>query len=102
MSRSSFLCVCAVLSAGSLFGCGNTDAPARDYGTLLVKLGEQVILPEHQVFVARADALVDAVQALVDSPGADTLANAQTAWRDARSSYRMLDALHFGPGYTLH
>jgi predicted lipoprotein len=85
-----------------LLGCGNTDAPPRDYGPLLAKLGEQVILPEHQAFVAQADALASSVQVLVDNHDADSLASAQSAWRDARKAYRMLDALHFGPGFKLH
>jgi predicted lipoprotein len=91
-----------VLSACYLLGCGNTGAPARDYGPLLEKLSEEVILPEHQAFAAQADELVSSVQKLSDSPDADTLVNAQVAWRAARKAYRMLDALHFGPGYTLH
>jgi len=102
MSRPSFSCLSAVLSACCVLACGNTDAPPRDYGALLSKLGEQVILPEHQAFAAQADALASSVQALVDSPDADTLSGAQNAWRDARKAYRVLDALHFGPGYTLH
>jgi len=102
MNKRAFSCVCAVLSACCLLGCGNTGAPARDYGELLDKLSEEVILPEHQAFVAQADALASSLQALVDSPDADTLANAQVAWRAARKAYRTLDALHFGPGSTLH
>ncbi|HEX2672943.1 MAG TPA: imelysin family protein, partial [Polyangiaceae bacterium] len=90
------------MSACCVLGCGNTDAPARDYGPLLVNLSEQVILPEHQFFASEADALVTSVQALVDSPDADSLASAQEAWRATRRAYRILDALHFGPGYTLH
>jgi len=102
MSGWSFLCVSAVLCASGLLGCGNTGAPAQDYGPLLATLGEQVVLPEHRAFVARADELVDSVQALVDDPNGDSLTGAQSAWRDARKAYRKLDALHFGPGYTLH
>jgi len=100
MSRSSV--ALAVLSACCFLGCGNTDAPARDYGPLLGKLSEQVILPEHQAFVAQSEALVSAAQALLDSPDSDSLAGAQEAWRAARKAYRVLDALHFGPGYSLH
>ncbi|HEY0469339.1 MAG TPA: imelysin family protein [Polyangiaceae bacterium] len=102
MSRLSFSFLSAVLSASCALGCGNTDAPPRDYGPLLATLSEQVILPEHQAFAARADALGSSVQALVDNPTPDTLAAAQSAWRAARKAYRVLDALHFGPGYTLH
>jgi predicted lipoprotein len=69
---------------------------------LLSKLSEQVILPEHQAFVSQADALAESVQALVDDPNADSLASAQGGWRAARRAYRTLDALHFGPGSTLH
>src|SRR6478735_10219869 len=100
MSRSSF--ACAMLGACCLLGCGNTDAPPRDYGPLLGKLSEQVILPVHRAFVVKADVLVSSVQALLDSPNPESLSNAQDAWRDARKAYRMLDALHFGPGSTLH
>jgi len=102
MIRSSFSRLGAVLSVCGLLGCGNTDAPARDYGPLLAKLSEQVILPEHQAFAAQADALASSVQVLVDAADADALARAQEAWRSTRKAYRTLDALHFGPGYTLH
>src|SRR6478752_5718154 len=102
MSRLSTSCLSAILVACCVLGCGNTDAPARDYGPLLNQLSEQVILPEHQAFAAEADALVNSVQGLVDSPDADSLASAQSGWRAARKAYRVLDALHFGPGYTLH
>jgi len=85
-----------------VLGCGNTDAPARDYGPLLSKLSQQVILPEHQDFVAQADALASSAQALVDDPSTDSLESAQAGWRAVRKAYRTLDALHFGPGYTLH
>ena len=102
MNRSSFSPLGAVLSVCWLFGCGNTDAPGRDYGPLLAKLSDQVILPEYQAFAAQSDALVRSVQALVDAPDPDTLASAQDSWRAARKAYRTLDALHFGPGYTLH
>jgi len=102
MNRLSPSCLSAVLSACCVLGCGNTDAPARDYGPLLSKLTEQVIIPEHQAFASEADALVSSVQQLVDSPEPDSLASAQAGWRAARKAYRTLDALHFGPGYTLH
>jgi len=100
MNRSSFSS--AVLAACCLLGCGSTDAPARDYGPLLSKLSQQVILPEHRAFAAEADALVSSVQALVDSPDEESLTGAQEGWRSVRKAYRTLDALHFGPGYTLH
>ena len=102
MSRLSLSCLSAVLSACCALGCGDTGAPPRDYGPLLSKLSEQVVLPEHQAFAGEADALADSVQALVDNPDADSLASAPESWRATRKAYRVLDALHFGPGYTLH
>ena len=102
MSRLSFSCLSAVLSACCALGCGDTGAPPRDYGPLLAKLSEQVILPEHQAFASEADLLSESVQALVDKPDSDSLASAQEHWRATRRAYRILDALHFGPGYTLH
>ena len=99
MTHSQFS---AVLGAVFLVACGNTGAPAADYGPLLKNLTEQVILPEHQAFAARADALDSAVQVLASAPDADSLASAQLAWREARKGYRLLDALHFGPDYALH
>jgi len=102
MIRPSLSRLSAVLSVFWLLGCGNTDAPTRDYGPLLAKLSDQVILPEQQAFAAQSDALVDSVQALVDAPDSDALASAQDSWRAVRKAYRTLDALHFGPGYTLH
>jgi len=102
MSRLPLSYLPAVLSVCCLLGCGNTDAPARDYGPLLSKLSQGVILPEHRAFANQADELVSTVQALVDDPGTDSLASAQDGWRAARRAYRMLDALHFGPGYSLH
>ena len=98
MSRSLFCSLAGCL----LLACGNTGAPEVDYGPLLQNLSEQVILPEHEAFVAQADLLVVAVQALADAPGADSLLAVQKAWRDARQAYRLLDALHFGPDLTLH
>src|ERR1041384_7715988 len=98
MNRLPLWCSSVTLSVCCLLGCGNTDAPARDYGPLLDQLSEQVILPEHQLFASEADALVSSVQALVDSPDADSLASARDAWRATRRAYRILDALHFGPG----
>ena len=102
MNRPALSRLSVILSACCLFACGNTGAPPRDYGPVLAKLSEQVILPEHQAFASRADELASSLQSLVDSPDADTLTNAQVAWRATRKAYRMLDALHFGPGYTLH
>lgn len=102
MNRRYFSCLSAALIACGLIGCGNTDAPPRDYGPLLSKLSEGIILPEHRAFVTRADALANSVQSLIDDPNADSLASAQRNWRATRSIYRALDALHFGPGYTLH
>src|SRR6478609_8058913 len=102
MNRLSTSCLSALLCAWCVLGCGNTDAPARDYGPLLSKLSQQVILPEHQDFVAQADALASSAQALVDDPSTDSLESAQAGWRAVRKAYRTLDALHFGPGYTLH
>jgi len=102
MNEWSISSLSAALSACCLLACGNTDAPARDYGSLLASLSEQVILPEHRAFVSEADALSDAVQALVDDSNADSLASARASWRATRKAYRILDALHFGPGYTLH
>jgi predicted lipoprotein len=99
MSRrwsSLFLCACPLLA------CGNTGAPELDYGTLLQTLSTQVILPEHQAFAAQGDALVVAMQALSDDPSADSLSAAQSAWRDARKSYRVLDAVQIGPDLTSH
>jgi predicted lipoprotein len=97
--RLSLLCFGVWCAA---FGCGNTGAPAQDYGSLLSYLTEKVILPEHQDFVTQSEALVAATQALSDNPSSDTLTSAQGAWRDARKAYRVLDALHFGPDYTAH
>jgi predicted lipoprotein len=85
-----------------LLGCGNTGAPAQNYGPLLQNLTQQVILPEHQDFAAKGDALVVAVQALSDTADADSLKAAQSAWRDARAAFRVLDTLQIGPGRTLH
>ena len=67
MNIPAFARAFAVLSACSLVGCGNTGAPARDYGPLLEKLSLEVILPEHQAFASRADELASSLQALVDT-----------------------------------
>jgi len=88
-------------AAVGLLACGNTGSPNRDYGPLLQNLGEGVILPEHRAFVTQSNALVAATEALQANPSPDTLANAQSAWRAARGAYRLLDALHIGPGYDL-
>lgn len=100
MNRCSSLCLGVV--AFLPLACGNTGAPAQDYGPLLDKVTDQVILPESQAFVTQADALVVAVQALSDAPEASSAEAARAAWRDARKAFRVLDALHFGPGYTQH
>ncbi len=103
MSKISKRWSCAGLGASCLlFGCGSTGAPAQDYGTLLKNVSEDVILPEHRDFASHADALVVAVQALEDRPSDKSLKSAQEAWRATRRAYRVLDSLHFGPGYTLH
>jgi len=83
-----------------LLSCGNTGAEPVDYGPLLEKVSEQVILPEQRAFEDEADALVVLVQALESSPDADTLLAAQQGWRKTRRSFRVLDALHFGPNLT--
>ena len=57
MNRLSTSCLSVLLSTCCVLGCGNTDAPARDYGPLLSNLSEQVILPEHQFFVGEAETL---------------------------------------------
>jgi predicted lipoprotein len=91
------------LALALLPACGNnTDAPEMTYGPLLNVLGEQLILPEHRAFVTESDALVGALQALSDAPSADTLSAAESAWRDARKGYRMLDAVQIGPDYDSH
>jgi predicted lipoprotein len=87
---------------GGLWACGNTGAPPQNYGPLLQNLTEQTILPEHQDFAAKSDLLVVAMQALADNADADSLAAAQSAWRDARAAFRVLDSLQIGPGRTLH
>lgn len=93
MNRTwSWLCLSACLT----LSCGNTGSPPQDYGSLLEVVTEQVILPEHRDFVAKAQALGEATQALADTPDEDSLAAAQGAWRDARRAFRLLDALHFG------
>src|SRR6478609_3670214 len=68
MNRLSFSCVSAALSAFCLLGCGNTDAPPRDYGSLLQDLTAQVIVPEHGDFATQASDLVTSVSALVNHP----------------------------------
>jgi putative iron-regulated protein len=98
MSRlSSVFCLSACVAP---FACGNTGAPPQNYGTSLQYLTEQVILPEHQDFVTKAGALVDATQSLSDDPSADNLSAAQSAWRDARKAWRLLDAVRIGPDLT--
>ncbi|MET0792864.1 MAG: imelysin family protein [Polyangiaceae bacterium] len=90
------------LLAVGLLGCGNdTDAPPVSYGTLLVTLGEQVILPEHRDFVTQSDGLVSALQGLEQAPSAASLAQAQAAWRAARKAYRILDAVQLVPDINL-
>jgi predicted lipoprotein len=99
--RSSLFC----LSACLLVACGNTGAQPQTYEVdgqpVLRILTDDVIIPEHHAFAAAGDALVAALQTLADVPDADALTAAQSAWRDARKAYRHLDALHFGPGYSL-
>ncbi|HEY3664916.1 MAG TPA: imelysin family protein, partial [Polyangiaceae bacterium] len=97
LSCVAVLCVCA-----GLLACGNTGAPPQNYGISLQYLTEQVILPEHQDFATKSDALVVTVQALADNADADSLTAAQGAWRDARAAFRVLDSLQIGPGRTLH
>ena len=94
---------CSLLPLGIacfFLACGNTGAPAKDYGPLLENLTAQVILPEQQAFATQAKALVVAIQALSDAPSDDSLLAAQGAWRDARKAFRITDSLHFGPGLT--
>src|SRR5450432_3990464 len=98
-SLSSFV---GLIANCALLGCGNTGAPAQNYGTSLQYLTEQVILPEHQDFVSTANALVVATQALGDDPSADNLTATQSAWRDVRKAWRMLDAVRIGPDLTNH
>jgi predicted lipoprotein len=85
-----------------LLGCSNnTDAPPASFGTLLVTLGERVILPEHRQFVSEADGLLSALETLEETPDADALLRAQAAWRAARKAYRMLDAVQLVPDVNL-
>jgi predicted lipoprotein len=98
--RSSWSCFAGLSAYYCLLGCGNTGAPPQNYGMSLQYLTEQVILPEHQDFVSKADALVVAAQALSDDPSPDNLTAAQSAWRDARKAWRMLDAVRIGPDLT--
>jgi predicted lipoprotein len=98
MSRlSTAFCLSACCA---LLACGNTGAPAQNYGMSLQYLTEQVILPEHQDFVSKASALVVATQALSDNPSSDNLTAAQSAWRDTRKAWRVLDAVRIGPDLT--
>lgn len=75
----------------------NTGTRPTEYGPLIRTLTEQRIVPAHQAFVVRAEELVTAMKNLETNPSADTLAKAQATWRSARSAYRVLDAIHFGP-----
>jgi predicted lipoprotein len=82
----------------TLLACDDpTGTPTPDYSPLLRASALSVAAPAHATFVASADELRDATQALENTPDAGSLAKAQAAWRIARASYRALDALHFGP-----
>jgi predicted lipoprotein len=82
----------------TLLACDDpTGTPTPDYSPLLRGSALNVAAPAHAKFVASADELRDAMQALEATPDAGSLATAQAAWRSARASYRTLDALHFGP-----
>ena len=100
-SRSSLLGLMVCL----LVGCGNTGAQPQTYEVdgrpVLRTLANDVIVPEHHAFAAASDSLVAALQTLAATPDTASVSAAQAAWREARKAYRHLDALHFGPGYSL-
>jgi len=77
--------------------CEDTASAPVDYGQLLQSLTENVILPKQSAFVDATQDLDEALGNLEASPDADSLAQAQSAWRAARVAYRNLDALYFGP-----
>ncbi|HYP87486.1 MAG TPA: imelysin family protein, partial [Polyangiaceae bacterium] len=86
-----------VLVAVCAVGCEDTGSTKVDYGQLLQSLTEDVMLPKQAAFVGAAQDLDDALGNLEASPDADSLGQAQSAWRAVRVAYRQLDALYFGP-----
>lgn len=84
-----------VLACGAGLACEYEFSSA--YEPLVRSLSETVILPGLYGFADDAAALDGALAAYCDSPDSAGLVNAQTAWDTARSQWKRMEVLAFGP-----
>lgn len=84
-----------VLAAGVGLACEDTSSSVDE--TLLLSLTDTVILPGLYGFADDAAALDAALEGYCASPSDAGLTDAQAAWDAARSQWKRMDVLAFGP-----
>ncbi|MCY4557038.1 MAG: imelysin family protein [Chloroflexi bacterium] len=75
--------------------CAQAAPPSRQQ--VLTSLSDDLIVPRYQEVAREMDGLNVALVNLCANPGAETLATARTAWREARAPWVRSQATWFGP-----
>ena len=75
--------------------CAQAAPPSRQQ--VLTSLSDDLIVPRYQEVAREMDGLNVALVNLCANPGAETLATARTAWREARAPWMRSQAMWFGP-----
>lgn len=87
---------------GMVFGCSALPGSNRfDRTALLTSISQDMALPLYTDFARHSQILSAAVQALQANPTVETLAAAQTAWREAALTWEQTEVLAFGAEMTL-
>ena len=86
---------CVLLVLAGVAAC--TQAPPPSKQEVVASLTDDLIIPRFQTVAMEMDQLNGALVSLCSSPGADTLAAARTAWREARVPWMRSQATWFGP-----
>lgn len=93
--RSMILMVACVSLAVAFARCSSGAASNPLF--VLANLSDNMILPAYENFSASAADLETAVQDLCLSPTAQSLANAQAAWKEAHANLKETEVIAFGP-----
>jgi len=81
--------------------CRRDGAEPPDRGQILADLSQLIIAPSYVDAATDAKALETAAAALRDTPTAETLTAARTAWKKARASWKATEAFLIGPADDL-
>jgi putative iron-regulated protein len=95
-------CIVTALGCGALWGCGGDDDGERpsfpDETHEAVETYSAIVLASYTDSLAAAEALKTAVEALVEDPSQETLADAREAWLESREPYLQTEVYRFYGG----